>query len=48
MQLVRQHRLGKVSMKRLNMPKCEEFVKLLRRLGAKEPRQPFWWRWLPV
>lgn len=25
-----------------------EFVELLQRLGAKEPRQPFWWRWLPV
>lgn len=25
-----------------------EFVKLLHQLGAKEPRRPFWWRWLPV
>jgi len=25
-----------------------EFVALLRGLGAREPRQPFWWRWLPV
>ncbi len=25
-----------------------EFVTLLRDLGAKEHRQPFWWRWLPV
>lgn len=24
-----------------------EFAKLLRRLGAKEKREPFWWRWLP-
>lgn len=28
--------------------KREEFVKLLSGLGAKESRQPFWWRWLPV
>lgn len=26
----------------------QEFVTLLEKLGAKEPRQPFWWRWLPV
>jgi ankyrin repeat protein len=26
----------------------QEFVTLLRELGAKDPRQPFWWRWLPV
>jgi ankyrin repeat protein len=26
----------------------EEFVRLLRQLGATEPRRPFWWRWLPV
>lgn len=26
----------------------QEFVTLLRELGAKERRQPFWWRWLPV
>ncbi|MFM2400252.1 MAG: hypothetical protein RL341_2409 [Pseudomonadota bacterium] len=26
----------------------DEFVKLLISLGAKEPRRPFWWRWLPV
>lgn len=26
----------------------EEFVELLCGLGAQEPRQPFWWRWLPV
>ena len=25
-----------------------EFVTLLRKLGAKETREPFWWRWLPV
>lgn len=25
-----------------------EFVDLLRQLGAKEARRPFWWRWLPV
>lgn len=25
-----------------------ELVELLRELGAKVPRQPFWWRWLPV
>jgi ankyrin repeat protein len=25
-----------------------EFVTLLTALGAKAPRQPFWWRWLPV
>ena len=25
-----------------------EFVKLLSDRGAKEPRQPFWWRWLPI
>ncbi|MBX3628117.1 MAG: ankyrin repeat domain-containing protein [Rhizobacter sp.] len=25
-----------------------EFVAQLQALGAKEPRQPFWWRWLPV
>jgi uncharacterized protein len=25
----------------------DEFVKLLISLGAKESRQPFWWRWLP-
>lgn len=25
-----------------------EFVRLLGELGAKEPRQPFWWRWLPI
>jgi uncharacterized protein len=25
-----------------------EFVKLLADRGAKEPRQPFWWRWLPI
>lgn len=24
------------------------FANLLRELGAKELRQPFWWRWLPV
>ncbi len=26
----------------------EEFVALFLRLGVKEPRRPFWWRWLPV
>jgi uncharacterized protein len=26
----------------------DTFVELLVSLGAKEPRQPFWWRWLPV
>lgn len=26
----------------------EEFVALLLRLGVKEQRRPFWWRWLPV
>jgi ankyrin repeat protein len=26
----------------------DEFAKLLISLGAKEPRRPFWWRWLPV
>jgi ankyrin repeat protein len=26
----------------------EELVSLLRARGAKEVRQPFWWRWLPV
>lgn len=26
----------------------QESVALLLELGAKEPRQPFWWRWLPV
>lgn len=26
----------------------DEFVTLLRGLGAKESRKPFWWRWLPV
>lgn len=25
-----------------------EFVKQLQQLGAKEPNQPFWWRWLPI
>ncbi len=25
-----------------------EFVELLRDRGAKERRDPFWWRWLPV
>ncbi len=25
-----------------------EFVTLLRDRGARERRQPFWWRWLPV
>lgn len=25
-----------------------EFVELLVSRGAKEQRQPFWWRWLPV
>ena len=25
-----------------------EFVQLLVQRGAKAPRQPFWWRWLPV
>ena len=25
-----------------------EFVKLLRERGAKDERQPFWWRWLPI
>ena len=25
-----------------------EFVALLRGLGAKETRKPFWWRWLPI
>lgn len=25
-----------------------EFVTLLGELGAQEPRQPFWWRWLPI
>ena len=25
-----------------------EFVVLLRGLGAKETRKPFWWRWLPI
>jgi len=25
-----------------------EFVKLLRHRGAKDERQPFWWRWLPI
>ena len=26
----------------------EEFVALFLRLGVKDPRRPFWWRWLPV
>ena len=26
----------------------EEFVGLLRHLGAKETSRPFWWRWLPI
>lgn len=26
----------------------QEFVALLRELGAKERREPYWWRWLPV
>ncbi|MGE5863968.1 MAG: ankyrin repeat domain-containing protein [Rhizobacter sp.] len=26
----------------------QEFVELLTGMGAREPRQPFWWRWLPV
>lgn len=26
----------------------EEFVGLLRQLGAKEDHRPFWWRWLPI
>ncbi len=26
----------------------EEFVALFLRLGVKEPRRPFWLRWLPV
>lgn len=26
----------------------DEFVALLRGMGAKEVRKPFWWRWLPV
>ena len=25
-----------------------ELVALLTRLHASEPRQPFWWRWLPI
>jgi uncharacterized protein len=25
-----------------------EFVALLRARGASEPREPFWWRWLPI
>ena len=25
-----------------------ELVALLTRLQASEPRQPFWWRWLPI
>jgi ankyrin repeat protein len=25
-----------------------EFVELLLERGAREPRQPFWWRWLPI
>lgn len=25
-----------------------EFVKLLSERGAKEPRRPFWRRWLPI
>lgn len=28
--------------------KRDGFVKLLRDLGAKDRREPFWWRWLPV
>ncbi len=26
----------------------EEFVTLLKGLGARETSKPFWWRWLPV
>ena len=26
----------------------EEFVALFLRLGVKEQRRPFWWRWLPA
>lgn len=25
-----------------------ELVEQLRARGAREPRRPFWWRWLPV
>ncbi len=26
----------------------QEFADYLKRIGAKESNEPFWWRWLPV